>query len=172
MVRRVSRAQGPKNVNKRKVNAYRLAPIKIVGLVCSRRRKKKTEKLFLTVWYADIKNVLIKSCYNLVKKNYGQRRITDIFTIDVNKVVYLIRCHAVTERTVVILQAIKPMGHWCHCLSRRLGIYLVMAYQSMTKTLLIQCHLMSLKKRHGWLNTKRFGMRLSHSYLKNWRQNW
>ena len=27
------------------------------------------------------------------------------------------------------------------------------------------------EEKSGWLNTKRFGMRLSHSYLKKWRQN-
>ena len=41
-----------------------------------------------------------------------------------------------------------------------------MAYQSMTKTLPIQCHLMPLRKRHGWLNTKRFRMRLSQLFEK------
>ena len=57
--------------------------------------KKETEKLFLTTWYAEIKNVLIKRrCWNLVQKKevtsrdfYGQRQITDLFTININKMV-------------------------------------------------------------------------------------
>ena len=51
--------------------------------------KQETEKLLLIIWYAEIKNVLIieddkiwsKRVYNF----YGQRQITDIFTINVNK---------------------------------------------------------------------------------------
>ena len=34
------------------------------------------------------------------------------------------------------------------------------------KILPIQCHLMSLRKKSGFLNIKRSGMKLSHSYLK------
>ena len=37
------------------------------------------------------------------KDLYGQRQITDIFTIDVNRGLSLIRCHAIMERTVIIL---------------------------------------------------------------------
>ena len=39
------------------------------------------------------------------------------------------------------------------------------------KALPIQYHLLSLRKKHERLSIKRFGMRLSHIYLKNWRQN-
>ena len=38
------------------------------------------------------------------------------------------------------------------------------------KTLPIQCHLVSLRKKSGCLNIKRFGMSLSHSCLKKWWQ--
>ena len=41
-----------------------------------------------------------------------------------------------------------------------------MAYHSAIKSLPIQCHSMSLRKTSACLNIKRFGMRLSHSYLK------
>ena len=46
---------------------------------------------FKIIWYAEIRNVLIKRCLNLVKKRLQlrthnrQRQITDISTIDVNK---------------------------------------------------------------------------------------
>ena len=43
------------------------------------------------------------------KDFYGQRQITNLFTINVNRVVYLIRYHKTMEKTVVILQAIKPI---------------------------------------------------------------
>ena len=39
------------------------------------------------------------------------------------------------------------------------------------KTLPIQCNLMFLGQKGGCLNIKRFGMKLSHSYLENWREN-
>ena len=45
--------------------------------------------MFLTIWYAEIKNVLIKEDVEIWSKrgyNYGQRQMTDIFMFDVNKV--------------------------------------------------------------------------------------
>ena len=39
------------------------------------------------------------------------------------------------------------------------------------KTLSIQSHSMSLRKKSGWVNIKRFGVSLSCSYFKNWSQN-
>ena len=39
------------------------------------------------------------------------------------------------------------------------------------KVLSIQCHLMFLMQRSVCLNIKRFGMRLSQSYLKNCKQD-
>ena len=38
-----------------------------------------------------------------MKGFHGQRPITDIFTIEINKLVDLIRCHAIMKKTVVIL---------------------------------------------------------------------
>ena len=37
------------------------------------------------------------------KDFYGQRQITNLFTINVNRVVYLITYHKTMEKTVVIL---------------------------------------------------------------------
>ena len=38
------------------------------------------------------------------------------------------------------------------------------------KTLPIQCHSGSLSEKRGCFNIKSAGMKLSHSYLKKWRQ--
>ena len=102
-----------------------------------------------------------------IKDLYGQRQITNIFTIDVKKVVVSDKvpcnngkdCHYIVGYQVD--EALIP---------RHLKIYLVMACHNTIKTLPIQCHLMFLRQRSGCLNIKRFGMRLSHSYLKKWRQ--
>ena len=102
------------------------------------------------------------------KDFYGQRQTTDIFTIDVNKVVVSDKvswnngndCHYIASYQVdgaLILLFIKTSK-----------IYLVMACHNTIKTLPIQCHSMSVRKKRGYLNIKRFGMRLSHSYLKSW----
>ena len=98
-----------------------------------------------------------------IKDLYGQRQITNIFTIDVKKVVVSDKvpcnngkdCHYIVGYQVD--EALIP---------RHLKIYLVMACHNTIKTLPIQCHSMSLKKKGGWLNTKRFGVKLSYIYLK------
>ena len=52
-----------------------------------------TDSCFKIIWYAEIKNVLIKEGVEICQKEvttkdfYGQRQITDTFTIDINKVV-------------------------------------------------------------------------------------
>ena len=51
-----------------------------------------------------------------------------------------------------------------------LKIYLVMVCHNTIKTLSMQYRSMSLRKKHGRLSMKITGMRLSHTYLKNWRQ--
>ena len=66
--------QSPRSKNKRRVNPIAGHPSR-----------------FLTIFYAEIKNVLVnveigsERGYN--KNLYGQRQITDIFTIDVNNLV-------------------------------------------------------------------------------------
>ena len=64
--------------------------------------------MLLLIRYAGIKTVIIKdveirSKEVTAKDFYRQRQIPYIFTIDVNKVVSLVKCHAVMERTAVIL---------------------------------------------------------------------
>ena len=105
------------------------------------------------------------------KDFYGKRQITDIFTIDINKLVISdkVPCNNGKDcRYIVRYQADKvtlPLS------IKTLKIYLVMVFQNTIKTLPIQFHLMSLRKKSGRLDIKRFGMRFSHSYLKKWRQN-
>ena len=110
------------------------------------------------------KEVTAKDCY-------GQRQITDIFTIDVNKVVISDKVRCKNGKDCRYFVRYQVDGGLIPLFVKTAKIYLVMAYHSMIKTLPIQCHLMSLRKKSGWLNTKRFGMRLSRSYLKKWRQN-
>ena len=75
----------------------------------------------------------------------NKRQITDVFTIDVNKVVLSVY----------------------HCLSRRLRIYLAMACHNPSRTPLTHYHLMFLRYRSEWFSIETSGMRLSCSYLKN-----
>ena len=55
--------------------------------------KKETEKIFLTIWYAEIKNVLIKEDVEIWSKGgYKERHLLTktnnwYFTININKVV-------------------------------------------------------------------------------------
>ena len=100
-----------------------------------------------------------------IKDFYRLRQITDIFTIDVNKVVVSDKvscnngkdCHYIVGYQVdgaLIPLFIKTPRN------------IFMACHNTTKTLPIQFYLMFLRQRSGCINRKEFGMRLSHSYLK------
>ena len=105
------------------------------------------------------------------KDFYGQRQITDIFTIDVNKLVisdkvpcnngkdcrYIVRYQV--DGALIPLFIKTPKNMFSHGVSQTI------------KTLLIQCHSMSLKKKNECFSIETFGIKLSHRYLKNWRQN-
>ena len=101
---------------------------------------------------------------NTTKDFYGQRQITDIFTMDVNKLV-------VSEKV--------PCNNGKDC-RYNVGYQVVggliplfiktpkhMVRRNTIKTLPIQSHSMSMRKKSGCLSIKRFGMKLGHSYLKN-----
>ena len=106
------------------------------------------------------------------KDFYGQKQITYIFTIDVNKLVvsdqvpfndgkgycYIVGCQADWVMAPLFIKIPKNVFN-----------YGVSQYNK--NSAYIQCHLMSLRKKHGRISMKRFGMRLSQSYLKEWRQN-
>ena len=100
---------------------------------------------------------------------YGQRQVTDIFMIDVNKVVVSgrVSCNNGKDYRYIVGyqvdEALIPMFIKTHK-------NIFMACHNTIETLPIHCHSMSLRKKSGCLNTKRFRMRLSHSCLKNWRQ--
>ena len=98
---------------------------------------------------------------------HKQRQITDIFTIDVNKVVlsdkvscnngkdwrYIVGCQ-VDGETIVPLFIKTPKT------------YLAMACHNVTRIQPAQCHLMFLGHLSGCFSIETFGMRLSCSYLK------
>ena len=100
------------------------------------------------------------------KDFYGQRQITDIFAMDVNKLVLSgeVSCNngkdcryvvgdQVHRETVIPLFIKTPKNIFTHGVSQ---------YDK---------NLMSLRKKSGCLNIKRFGMKSNLSYLKNWQQN-
>ena len=102
---------------------------------------------------------------------YGQRQITDIFTMGINKLMISNKVPCDNGKDCRYLWVIKSMDHQHQCLSKHLKIYFATVHPNSIKNLPIQCHSMSLRKIGRYLNTKRFGMRSSHSYLKNWQQN-
>ena len=101
------------------------------------------------------------------KDFHRQKQMTDIFTIDVNKVVVSDKVSFNNGKDCCCIVDYQVDEALLHFLSRRLKIYLVMACCITTKTLPIQCHLMFLRLMSGCLSIKRFGMRLSRSCLKN-----
>ena len=105
------------------------------------------------------------------KDFYGQRQITDIFTIDVNKVVVSDKVPCNNGKDCRYIVGYQHDESLISLFIKKPKINLVMVCHNTIKTLPIQCHLMSLRKKHGRLSMKRFGMRLSHIYWKNWRQN-
>ena len=99
------------------------------------------------------------------KEFYGQRQITDIFTTNINKVVVSdkVPCNNGKDcRYIVDYQHDESL---IPLFVKTPKLNLVMVCRNTIKTLPIQCHLMSLRKKHGRLGMKRFGMRLSHSYV-------
>ena len=99
------------------------------------------------------------------KEFYSQRQITDIFTIDVNKVVVSDKvscnngmdCRYIVGDQVdgaLILLFIKT--------PKSIFSYGVSQYDKNS------AYAMFLRQRIECLNIKRFGMKLSHNYLKNW----
>ena len=88
-----------------------------------------------------------------------QRQISDIFIIDVNKVVVSekVPCNNEKDHRYIIgykvnEETIMPL---CIKIPKKIFSYSV------------SLHLMLVKKKSSHLSTKRSGMRLSHSYLKN-----
>ena len=103
------------------------------------------------------------------KDFHKQRQITDIFTIDVNKVVLSdkVPCnngkdwrytvgYQVDGETIIPLFIRTPKNIFSHGVSQ---------YDKNS------AYTMFLRQRSGCLNIRIFGMRLSHSYLKNWQQD-
>ena len=106
------------------------------------------------------------------KDFYRQRQITNIFTIDVNKVVVPDKllcnngkdCHCIVGYQVDG-ETIIP---WFIKTPKNIFSYGVSQYnKNSAYTMLFNVS----EKKSGRLSMKRFGMRLSHIYLKNWQQN-
>ena len=99
---------------------------------------------------------------------YGKRQITDIFSIDVNKLVVSdkVSCNNGKDcRYIVGYQADWGLMPLFIKTPKTIFSHGVSQYD---KNLSIQCHSMSLRKKSGRLSIKRSGMKLSHSCLKNW----
>ena len=108
----------------------------------------------------------------MTKDFYGQRQVTDIFTIDVDKVVasdkvacnngkdccYIVG-YQVDGETIMPLFIKTPKNIFSYGVSK----YDKNSPYAMSFNV-------SVEKR-CCLNIKRCGMRLSHRYLKKWRQN-
>ena len=102
---------------------------------------------------------------------YGQRQITDIFTIDVNKFVVSdkVSCNIGKDcRYIVGYQVNEVLIPLFIKTPKDIFSYGVSQYDKNS------AYTMSFnvsEERHGRLSMKRFGMRLSHSYLRKWPQN-
>ena len=129
---------------------------------------------FKIIWYAEIRNVLIKRCLNLVKKRLQlrthnrQRQITDISTIDVNKGVLSdkVLCNNGKDcRHIVGYQVDGALIPLFIKTPKNIFSYDVSQYD---KNSACQCHLMFLRQMEGCLSIKIFEMRLSRRCLKNW----
>ena len=92
------------------------------------------------------------------KDFYGQRQITDIFTIDVNKLVVFDKVSC------------KNGKDCCYAVGYQVHGALITLFIKTPKNI-FSYGVSQYNKNNGCLNIKRFGMKLSHSYLKNWRQN-
>ena len=102
------------------------------------------------------------------KDFYGQRQITDIFLIDVNKLVIFDKVRYNNGKDCRYIVGYQVDGVLIPLFIKTPKISLVMVCHHTIETLPIQYHLMSLRKKSGCLNSKRFGMRLNRDYLKNW----
>ena len=100
------------------------------------------------------------------KDFYGQRQITDIFTTNINKVVLSDKVPYNNGKDCRYIVGYQHDESLISLFIKKPKINLVMVCHNTIKTLPIQRHLMYLRKKHGRLSMKRFGMRLSHSYLK------
>ena len=105
------------------------------------------------------------------KDFYGQRQITGIFTIDVNRVVVSneVLCNNGKGcRYIVGYQVDGALIPLFIKTPKNIFSYGVSQYD---KNSAYTMSFIVSEKKSGCLNIKRFGMRLSHSYLKKWRQN-
>ena len=101
------------------------------------------------------------------KDFYKERQTTNIFTIDVNKLVVSEKVSCNSGKDCRYTVGYQVDGTLIPLSTGHLKIYLVMVCQNMTKALSIQCHLVFFRQMSGCLSTKRFGMRLGHSCLIN-----
>ena len=95
------------------------------------------------------------------KDFYKQRQITDIFMIDVNKVIVSDKVSCNNGKDCRYIAGYQVDGALMPLFIKTPKNILAMAFHNMTKALPIQCHLMFLRQRSGCLNIKRFAMRLS-----------
>ena len=109
---------------------------------------------------------------NVTAKDFcRQRQITDVFTIDVNKVVVSdkVPCNNGKDcRYIVGYQVKKALIPLFIKTPKNIFSYGVSQYDKDS------AYTMSFnisEEKHGRLSVKRFGMRLTQIYLKKWRQN-
>ena len=105
------------------------------------------------------------------KDFYGQRQITGIFTIDVNRVVVSneVLCNNGKGcRYVVGYQVDGALIPLFIKTPKNIFSYGVSQYDK-NSAYTMSCN--ASRKKSGCFNIKRFGVRPSQSYLKNWQQN-
>ena len=83
------------------------------------------------------------------KDFYGQRQITDIFTIDVNKVVVSDKVSSNNGKDCRYIVDYQVDVVLISLFIKTPKIYLVMVYHNTIKTLPTQCHSISLRKKCG-----------------------
>ena len=87
-----------------------------------------------------------------IKNFYGKKQITDIFTININRLVVSDKVPSNNGKDSRYFVGYQADGAPIPLFIKHLKIYLVMVYHNTIKTLPIQCHSMFLRKKIGRLS--------------------
>ena len=105
------------------------------------------------------------------KDFYGQRQITDIFTIDVNKLVISDKVPCNNGKDCPYIVGYQVDGVLIPLFIKTPKNVFSHGVSQYDKNSVCAMSFNVSEEKSECLNIKRFGMKSSHSYLKNWRQN-
>ena len=107
----------------------------------------------------------------ITKDFYGQRQITDIFTIDVNKLVVSDKLSCNNGKDCRYIVGYEVDWALMPLFIRTTKNIFSYGVSQCNKNCAYTMSFNVSRKKSGCLSIKRFGMTSSHSYLKKWRQN-